>query len=148
MCFRRLLCTSPSVAKQTSVDHTSEWSYVCGPGYPPLMGITIGQGVDRAADLFGDREGLVVTHQNVKRNFTELKEEIDQLAAGFIELGLVPGDRLGIWGPNTHEWYLTQVIQTSKKTNEDLNKQANTPTGASTNPKNFDLNKNLNMNLI
>ena len=24
----------------------------------------------------------------------------------------------------------------------------NTPTGASTNPKNFDLNKNLNMNLI
>jgi len=105
---RRLLCTSPSVAKQTSVDHTSEWSYVCGPGYPPLMGITIGQGVDRAADLFGDREGLVVTHQNVKRNFTELKEEIDQLAAGFIELGLVPGDRLGIWGPNTHEWYLTQ----------------------------------------
>ena len=29
-----------------------------------------------------------------------------------------------------------------------LIKLMNTPTGASTNPKNFDLNKNLNMNLI
>ena len=23
--------------------------------------------------------------------------------------GLRPGDRVGIWGPNTYEWYLTQM---------------------------------------
>jgi len=72
------------------------------------MGITIGQGVDISADTFGDREGLVVSQQGIRRNFTQLKEEIDMLAAGFLELGLRRGDRLGIWGPNTHEWYLTQ----------------------------------------
>ena len=33
-------------------------------------------------------------------------------------------------------------------TNKVLQKQKNKPTGASTNPKNFDLNKNSNMNLI
>ena len=82
---------------------------MCGPGTPSLLGITIGQGVDIAANTFGDREGLVVSQQDIRRNFTQLKQEIDMLAAGFIELGLKPGDRLGIWGPNTHEWYLTQV---------------------------------------
>ena len=59
-----------------------------------------------AADKFGDREGLVVVQQDVKRNFGELKQEIEALAAGLIELGLKPGERLGIWGPNTHEWYV------------------------------------------
>ena len=36
----------------------------------------------------------------------------------------------------------------SKGVVTQVDKQGNTPTGASTNPKNFDLNKNLNMNLI
>ena len=95
------------LAAQTAVEHQSKWSYVCGPGYPPLMGLTIGQAVDRAEDMFGDREALVVTHQNIRRTFTEVKQEVDGLAAGLLELGLVPGDRIGIWGPNTHQWYLT-----------------------------------------
>ena len=64
------------------------------------------QAVDVAADKFGDREGLVVLQQDIKRNFSELKQEIEALAAGLVELGLQPGERLGIWGPNTHEWYV------------------------------------------
>ena len=35
------------------------------------------QAVDVAADKFGDREGLVVLQQNIKRNFAELKTEIE-----------------------------------------------------------------------
>ena len=31
-----------------------------------------------------------------------------QLAAGLLGLGLMPGDRLGIWSPNNAEWVLTQ----------------------------------------
>src|SRR6202035_747438 len=34
--------------------------------------------------------------------------EVDQLAAGLLTLGLEPGDRVGIWSPNTAEWVLTQ----------------------------------------
>ena len=44
----------------------------------------------------------------IRRSYVEIKQEVDQLAAGLLELGLMPGDRVGIWGPNTHEWYLTQ----------------------------------------
>merc|ERR1719300_1614023 len=72
------------------------------------MDLTVGQALDRAADIYGDREALVVTHQDIRRSFLEVKQEIDSLASGFLELGLSPGDRIGIWGPNTHEWYLTQ----------------------------------------
>ena len=32
----------------------------------------------------------------------------DRLAAGLVSLGLQKGDRLGIWGPNSYEWVLTQ----------------------------------------
>ena len=32
----------------------------------------------------------------------------DALAAGLLTLGLRKGDRVGIWGPNSYEWILTQ----------------------------------------
>ena len=32
----------------------------------------------------------------------------DTLAAGLLSLGLKKGDRVGIWGPNSYEWILTQ----------------------------------------
>ena len=30
------------------------------------------------------------------------------MAAGLIASGLEPGNRLGIWGPNSYEWIVTQ----------------------------------------
>ena len=36
------------------------------------------QVVDTAADKFGDREGLVVTHQAVRRTFSQIREEVDR----------------------------------------------------------------------
>jgi len=105
----RGLSTGWARAAQAAATHTSGWSYVCGPGSPPLLGTTIGQAVDRAAAKFGEREGLVVTHQaGLRRTFAQLREDIDRLAAGLLELGLRPGDRLGIWGPNNYEWFITQ----------------------------------------
>jgi len=106
--LRRELSSSPVTHQQAAVLQENRWSYVCGPSSTPLLGLTIGQAVDSSADRFGDREGLVVVHQGIRRNFTQLREEVERLAAGLVELGLQPGDRLGIWGPNTHEWYLTQ----------------------------------------
>ena len=85
-----------------------EYSYVCGPGHIPLLGLTIGQLLERSADKYGDNEAVVVVHQKIHKTFTQLLEEADQLAAGFRSLKLEKGDRLGIWGPNSYEWYLTQ----------------------------------------
>ena len=35
--------------------------------------------------------------------------QADRLAAGLLQLGLSPGDRLGIWGPNSSEWFISRL---------------------------------------
>ncbi|XP_063598867.1 medium-chain acyl-CoA ligase ACSF2, mitochondrial-like [Penaeus indicus] len=84
------------------------WSYVSTPGSEPLLGLSIGGAVDRAERRFGDREAVVSVHQGVRKTFSQVKEESDLVAAGLLAAGLEPGDRLGIWGPNSYEWFLTQ----------------------------------------
>jgi fatty-acyl-CoA synthase len=83
-------------------------SYVCGVSKIPLLGETIGEHFCRAALRWPQREALVVRHQNVRWNYAELKQRVDDLAAGLLALGLQPGDRIGIWAPNCVEWVLTQ----------------------------------------
>ncbi len=83
-------------------------SYVCGLSDQPLIGETIGQFFDRAVARWPDTEALVVRHQGVRLTYAQMKEAVDNLAAGFLALGLEPGDRIGIWSPNTAEWALTQ----------------------------------------
>ncbi len=87
----------------------SDQSYVCGPGDRPLISLTVGQVVDEADRRFGGREGFVSVHQGVRKTFSELRQETEKLAAGFLSLGLKKGERIGIWGPNTYEWYITQL---------------------------------------
>ena len=65
--------------------------------------------IDRADREYGSREGFVSVHQGIRKSFAELRQEAEKLAAGFLSLGLQKGDRLGIWGPNTYEWYITQL---------------------------------------
>ena len=83
-------------------------SYVCGVSDTPLLFLTIGATLDRAAMLYPEREAIVVCHQGVRMSWAELKAAADELAAGLLALGLEPGDRIGIWSPNRYEWVLTQ----------------------------------------
>ncbi len=83
-------------------------SYVHGASGVPLLGETIGDFFDGAAARWGDREALVVRHQNIRWTYGELKRRVDELAAGLLALGLEPGDRIGIWSQNRAEWVLTQ----------------------------------------
>jgi fatty-acyl-CoA synthase len=83
-------------------------SYVHGASTLPLIGETIGAHLDGTASRFADRPALVVRHQVIRWSYRELKERTDALAAGFLALGLKPGERIGIWSPNNAEWVLTQ----------------------------------------
>ncbi|XP_069687354.1 medium-chain acyl-CoA ligase ACSF2, mitochondrial-like isoform X2 [Periplaneta americana] len=84
-------------------------SYLHYPGDEPLSPLTTGQLVEKAAEQWGDREALVSVHEGVRFNFEQAKQQGDRLAAGLIGMGLKPGDRVAIWGPNTSQWYLTFV---------------------------------------
>jgi len=83
-------------------------SYVQGAASVPLIGETIGAQFDRIATRFADRDALIVRHQNVRWTYGELARRVDDLAVALCGLGLVPGDRIGIWSQNCAEWVLTQ----------------------------------------
>ena len=87
---------------------SGEPSYVQGTANVPLIGETIGSAFDRAAARFGQRDALIVRHQNVRWSYAELRRHVDNLAASLLRLGLLPGERIGIWSPNCAEWALTQ----------------------------------------
>jgi fatty-acyl-CoA synthase len=83
-------------------------SYVHGASEQPLIGETIGRFFDTACARWAERPALIVRHQRVRFTYAELKQHVDDLAAGLVALGLTPGDRIGIWSPNNTEWVLMQ----------------------------------------
>jgi fatty-acyl-CoA synthase len=83
-------------------------SYVHGYSGTPLTALTVGAYLDEIAAVHGQREALISCGQGIRWTYAELQRYADHLAAGFLELGLVPGDRLGIWSPNRAEWAVVQ----------------------------------------
>src|SRR3954453_16383661 len=83
-------------------------SYSQGLGTTPLLGETIGENFDRAVREHPDRDALVVRHQDARFSYAELGEAVDRAARSLAGLGLVKGDRAGIWAPNCAEWVITQ----------------------------------------
>jgi fatty-acyl-CoA synthase len=86
----------------------AQLSYVHGASGTPFIGDTIGAHFDRIAERFGDRDALIVRHQQIRWTYRQLKERVDAFAAGLLALGLKRGDRIGVWSPNNAEWVITQ----------------------------------------
>src|SRR5919197_2692549 len=83
-------------------------SYASGVAGKPLIGETIGENLERAVARFGEREALVVRHQQVRLKYAELDARVNALARGLLGAGLRKGDRVGIWAPNCAEWVVVQ----------------------------------------
>jgi fatty-acyl-CoA synthase len=83
-------------------------SYVHGANGEPLLGLTIGQALDRAAVTWADQTALIARAQGIRWTWHELRDHADAFAAGLLALGLRRGDRIGIWSLNRAEWALTQ----------------------------------------
>ncbi|MFK7976711.1 MAG: AMP-binding protein [Halioglobus sp.] len=83
-------------------------SYYGGLANTEILYQTIGERLEDVCTRFGANEALVVRHQNIRYTYTQLLEAVDRLASGFLAIGIKPGDRVGIWGPNSAEWVLVQ----------------------------------------
>ncbi|MDH5456047.1 MAG: AMP-binding protein, partial [Gammaproteobacteria bacterium] len=83
-------------------------SYMTGEGSGQLLYETIGACFNRVVNRNPDTLALIVRHQEIRWTYREFSDQVDRLATGLIALGIEPGDRVGIWGPNSYEWVLTQ----------------------------------------
>src|SRR5215204_721397 len=70
--------------------------------YAPAMGETIGEILPEAARRFGDKVGLIVGSDEF--SFAELDAMSNQVANGLVAVGVEPGDRVTLYGPNCWEW--------------------------------------------
>ena len=86
----------------------ADFSYVSGIGDVPLLGLTIGECLDRAALRWPDHDALVSHSHGVRWTWRQVAEKVDALAKGFLALRLERGSRIGVWSPNRPEWTLTQ----------------------------------------
>jgi fatty-acyl-CoA synthase len=83
-------------------------SYVHGASTIPLIGETIGVHFDRIVERFAEHDALIVRDQNLRWSYRDLRQRVDAFAAGLLALGLLPGERIGIWSPNNAEWVIAQ----------------------------------------
>ncbi len=79
-----------------------------GPSGPPLLEQTIGANLAATVARHGGRDALVDAWTGRRWTYDELLAAVRRLAAGFLRLGVAPGDRVGIWAPNVPEWTLVQ----------------------------------------
>jgi len=80
-----------------------------GPTDVPLIEQTIGAFFDAMVARQPGHEALVSVHQGQRLTYAQLRDKANQLASALLDLGLQPGDRIGIWSHNNVEWVLMQL---------------------------------------
>ena len=66
-------------------------SYAHGASPVPLLGETIGENLRGTVERFGDREALVVRHQNYRATYRELWDLTTAAARGLLAIGVRTG---------------------------------------------------------
>ncbi len=74
----------------------------------PLLDETIGANLARTVAAHGERDALIVRHQDVRWSYREFNEKVEEVARALLARGFTKGDRIGIWSPNHAEWVLMQ----------------------------------------
>src|SRR4029078_5046793 len=69
---------------------------------------TIGANLERTVARFPEREAMVEFATGKRWTWHEFYRDVELLARGLIAAGVEKGDRVGIWGPNSARWTLTQ----------------------------------------
>lgn len=83
-------------------------SRVAGPCDEPLWHATVPEVLAHAVRNFGARDAVVFPAQRLRWSYYDLLQQVEDLAAGFLALGLKKGDRVAIWAPNRPEWVAVQ----------------------------------------
>jgi fatty-acyl-CoA synthase len=76
--------------------------------HPWVWNETIGSVLERTASVFPEQDAVVFPQLELRWSWRELNERVNQAATWLIELGVEPGENVGIWSMNVPEWVVTQ----------------------------------------
>ena len=83
-------------------------SFVSGDQNEALLELTIPQALANAVARYPDQDAVVSCEQGISVSYREFNLDVDRLAGGLLTLGLVLGDRIGLWSPNRYEWMVAK----------------------------------------
>jgi len=73
-----------------------------------LLKITVGDLLDQVASKFPGNEALIDLSKGEKYSYREFQRLVNQMAKGFLKLGLKKGDHIALWSPNRWEWIVSE----------------------------------------
>jgi fatty-acyl-CoA synthase len=65
---------------------------------------TLGAVLREYAQTQGDREFIIYADRNLRFTYAEFDRRVDELARGFLAMGLKKGDHVGLWATNVPDW--------------------------------------------
>ncbi len=73
-----------------------------------VIDLTIGDLLDQVANSQPDHDAVVYADRDLRWNYRQLQQKVNQFAKGLIKLGVDKGENFAIWATNKPEWIITQ----------------------------------------
>lgn len=73
-----------------------------------LRSITIGDLLDETTSKYPDKEAVVYKERGLRYSFHDFQQLCNEIAKGFMSLGIQVGENMAIWATNVPEWVTTQ----------------------------------------
>ncbi|WP_404441861.1 AMP-binding protein [Sutcliffiella horikoshii] len=73
-----------------------------------LVHKTIGNLLDETVSRYPDKEAVVYMETGLRYSYKEFQQISNQVAKGFMSLGIKKGDHIAVWASNKPEWLITQ----------------------------------------
>ena len=70
----------------------------------PLYDLTLGDWLEKWARETPSKEAIVYSDRNLRFTYEQLNNRVDNLARGFLEIGVEKGSHVGIWATNVPDW--------------------------------------------
>ncbi len=75
---------------------------------PWVAGRTVGEVLRQTARNYPDHPAVVFPALGLRWSWAELDRRVDRAASALVEMGVEPGEHVGIWSMNAPEWVVTQ----------------------------------------
>ena len=72
-----------------------------------VMDLTFSQVLDEMAERYPDQYAFKYTTLDYTRTYAQFREDVDNVAAALISLGVQPGHHVAVWATNVPAWFLT-----------------------------------------